>query len=151
MSAIRSILDDKGWTLHAVGGDITVFEAVSKMCRSHIGALLVNDNGKPIGIVSERDIMRRVVLERRNPTTTSVSEVMTRELVFVLIDAAHEEAMELMVERSCRHLPVLQNGSVVGMVSMGDLVRWTNRNHEHEIQALNEYVSGAPPPRAASM
>ena len=146
MSTIRSILDDKGWTIHSVNGDATVFDAVSKMCRSHIGALLVYDNGKPIGIVSERDIMRRVVLERRNPTVTSVAEIMTRELVFVLIDAAHEDAMELMIERSCRHLPVLDDGQVVGMVSMGDLVRWTNRNHEHEIQALHEYVSGAPPP-----
>jgi CBS domain-containing protein len=68
MSTIRSVLDDKGWTVHGVGGDATVFEAVSRMCGGRIGALLVNDNGKPIGIVSERDIMRRVVLERRDPS-----------------------------------------------------------------------------------
>jgi signal-transduction protein with cAMP-binding, CBS, and nucleotidyltransferase domain len=146
MSTIRSILDDKGWKIHAVGGDVTVFDAVSKMCRSHIGALLVNDNGKPIGIVSERDIMCRVVLSRRDPSTTSVADVMTHELAFVLLEATPEDAMALMIERSCRHLPVLADGHVVGMISMGDLVRWTNRNHEHEIRALQEYVSGAPPP-----
>ena len=146
MSTIRSILDDKGWTIHAVGGDATVFDAVSKMCRSHIGALLVNDNGKPIGIVSERDIMSRVVLNRRDPSATSVAAVMTHELAFVLLEATPEDAMELMIERSCRHLPVLADGHVVGMISMGDLVRWTNRNLEHEIRALQEYVSGAPPP-----
>jgi CBS domain-containing protein len=145
MSTIREILDTKGWTIHAVGGDETVFDAVSKMCRSHIGALLVNDSGKPIGIVSERDLMTRVVLERRDPAATNVAEIMTREIVFVLLDATPESAMALMIERRCRHLPVLDDGRVVGVVSMGDLVRWTNRNHEHEIQALQEYVSGAPP------
>jgi signal-transduction protein with cAMP-binding, CBS, and nucleotidyltransferase domain len=145
MSTIRTILDDKGWTIHAVGAEVNVFEAVSRMCRRRIGALLVNDNDKPIGIVSERDIMRRVVLERRDPSATSVAEVMTHELAFVLIDAAAEDAMALMIERRCRHLPVLQDGSVVGMVSMGDLVRSTTRNHEHEIRSLQEYVSGAPP------
>ena len=143
MSTIRSILDDKGWAIYTVGGDATVFEAVSRMCRNHIGALLVNDNGKLIGIISERDIMRRVVLEHRDPSSTSVAEVMTRELAFVLIDASPGDAMALMIERRCRHLPVLDDGREVGMVSMGDLVRWTNRNHVHEIQALQEYVSGA--------
>jgi CBS domain-containing protein len=144
MSTVNSILDDKGWTIHAVPGDFTVFDAVTRMCRNHIGALLVNDNGKPVGIVSERDIMRRVVLERRDPLTTNVAEVMTHELAFVLIDATAEDAMALMIERGCRHLPVLDDGSVVGMVSMGDIVRSTNRNRDHEIRMLHEYVSGAP-------
>jgi signal-transduction protein with cAMP-binding, CBS, and nucleotidyltransferase domain len=86
--------------------------------------------------------MRRVVLERRDPSVTSVAAVMTRELVFILVEAAPGEATALMVQRRCRHLPVLQDGKVVGIVSMGDLVRWTNRNHEHEIRSLQEYVSG---------
>lgn len=145
MSTIQSILDDKGWTIHGVVGDVTVFQAISTMCRNHIGALLVSDNnGKPIGILSERDIMRRVALERRDPSATSVAEVMTHEIVFVLIDASPEDAMALMIERRCRHLPVLQDELVVGMISMGDLVNWTNRNCEYEIRVLQEYVSGVP-------
>jgi CBS domain-containing protein len=114
------------------------------MCGRRIGALLVSDNGKPIGIVSERDIMRRVVLERRDPSATGVAAVMTRELAFVLIDATPEDAMALMVERRCRYLPVLHDGKVIGIVSMGDLVRWTNRSHEHETRASQEYVCNRP-------
>ena len=145
MNTIQSILDDKGWTIYGVGGDVTVFDAIRTMCRNHIGALLVNDNNdKPIGILSERDIMRRVALERRDPSATSVADVMTSEIAFVLIDATPEDAMALMIERRCRHLPVLQDEIVVGMISMGDLVHWTNRNREHEIRVLQEYVSGVP-------
>jgi CBS domain-containing protein len=145
MSTIRSILDGKGWTLHAVSGDATVFEAISKMCALHIGALLVNASDKPIGIVSERDLMRRVVLERRDPSATTVAAVMTHELAFIALDAAPEQAMALMVQRCCRHLPVLEGEAVVGLVSMGDLVRWTIHSNEHEIRSLQEYVSGVPP------
>jgi signal-transduction protein with cAMP-binding, CBS, and nucleotidyltransferase domain len=142
MSTIRSILDGKGWTIHSVSGAATVFEAVRQMCGSHVGALLVLDNDKPTGIVSERDIMRRVLLERRDPSVTEVSAVMTRDLAFILLEAGPEEATALMVERGCRHLPVLHDGKVVGILSMGDLVRWSNRNHEHQIRSLQEYVSG---------
>jgi len=143
MSTIRTILDGKGWTIHSVSGDATVLDAVRQMCRNHVGALLVLDANKPVGIVSERDIMRRVLLERRDASVTRVAAVMTQELTYILVEAAPEEATALMVQRGCRHLPVLQDGKVVGLVSMGDLVRWTNRSHEHEIQSLNEYVSGA--------
>jgi signal-transduction protein with cAMP-binding, CBS, and nucleotidyltransferase domain len=145
MSTIRSILDAKGWTIHSVSASATVFEAVRQMCRSHVGALLVNNNDKTLGIISERDIMRRVLLERRDPSVTSVAAVMTPDLAFILVEAEPSEATALMVERGCRHLPVLQDGKVVGIVSMGDLVRWTNRNHEHEIRSLQEYVSGVSP------
>jgi CBS domain-containing protein len=143
MSTIRSILDGKGWTIHSVSAGATVFEAVTRMCRNHIGALLVLDGDKPTGILSERDIMRRVVLEGRDPSVTEVATVMTRDLAFIRLEAVSEEATALMIERGCRHLPVLQDGRVVGIVSMGDLVRWTNRNNEHEIRSLQEYVSGA--------
>jgi len=145
MSTIQSILDDKGWAIHCVGGDVTVIEAIGTMCHNHIGALVVNDdNDKPIGILSERDIMRRVALERRDPAATNVAEVMTHDIAFLSIDATPEDAMALMIERRCRHLPVLEDEIVVGMISMGDLVHWTNRSHEHEIRALQEYVSGVP-------
>ena len=112
------------------------------MCQLRVGALLVVRFGKPVGILSERDIMTRFLLERRDPVDTKVEEVMTHEVLCIAPDRSPEEAMSIMTDRRVRHLPVMEGRSVIGIVSIGDLVRWASRNQEFEIRTLREYVSG---------
>ena len=142
MSVLRSILEGKDKTIHAVGPDDMVLDAVGKMCRSHVGALLVNEHDRPVGILSERDILTRVLLARRDPSTTRIADVMTREIVFVGLHTELEETMTLMMERRVRQLPVVESRTVVGIVSMSDLLRWQSRNQDYEIRTLKAYVSG---------
>ena len=145
METLRTILETKGTTIHATRPDVAVFSAVSEMCRQHVGALLVMDEGVALGIISERDMLTRVLLQRRDPITTKVSEVMTTEVVCVELDTSPTEAMRIMTERRCRHLPVVSDGKVIGLVSIGDLVRWSSRSQEYEIRMLHEYVEGRYP------
>jgi signal-transduction protein with cAMP-binding, CBS, and nucleotidyltransferase domain len=142
MDTIRSILEEKGYEVHAVAPDATVLEAVDKMCAARIGALLVATPNATLGIVSERDIMARVILERRDPAQTRVERVMTRAVACVHVDDHFHEAMAVMTERCCRHLPVVAEGRIVGMISIGDLVRRASREQEFEIRLLTEYVRG---------
>jgi CBS domain-containing protein len=146
MSALRSILESKrDQSVYYVGPDATVLDAVARMCRSHVGALLVEENEQPIGIVSERDIMTRLVLERRDAATTTVAEIMTRDVLCIDPEHEPEEVMALMTERRVRHLPVVEGRRVVGIVSIGDLVRWAIRNQEFEVRILRDYVCGVYP------
>jgi CBS domain-containing protein len=145
METLRTILETKGRTVHRTEPDASVLVAVDEMCRHRVGALLVMDRDAPVGIVSERDLLRRVLLERRDPTTTRVGEVMTSEIVCVEIDSSPGKAMRIMTERRCRHLPVLVDGKIGGLVSIGDLVRWASQNQQFEIRMLHEYVEGRYP------
>ena len=128
-----------------VGPECTAHEAVAKMCENRIGALLVEENQEPIGIVSERDVMTRLVLERRDPTSTSVREIMTKDVLCIDLDYEPEEVMALMTERRVRHLPVVEGGKVVGIISIGDLVRWVSHNQDFEIRVMRDYVAGVYP------
>ena len=146
MSELLSILDEKPSTVHAVRPHVTVLAAVEKMCHHHIGALLVRDDDDAIlGIVSERDVMKRVVLRRLDASVTPVAAIMTVDVAYVDLDAPPEEAMAIMTQRRCRHLPVFSAGRLVGIVSIGDLVRWGSRTQAYEIQSLRDYVTGAYP------
>lgn len=142
MDTIRDILDEKGYEVHFIAPEATALEAVDLMCAKRIGALLVATSEATLGIISERDVMTRVILERREPEETRVERVMTRAVACVHLDTHAREAMALMTERRCRHLPVVADGAVVGMVSIGDLVRWGSREQEIEIKMLTEYVRG---------
>ena len=141
MESVGDILGEKGRTVHTTRSTATVLEAVQLMAAKHIGALVVSVDDRPVGILSERDIMMRVILERRDPATTAVGDVMTREVVCIESATRGEEAMAIMTERRCRHLPVMRGGHVEGMISIGDLVRCASREHEFEIRMLTEYVS----------
>jgi len=145
MDSLRSILEIKGRTLHHVSPDETVLAAVDKMCALHVGSLLVTDESMTRGIVSERDIMRRVVLLRRDPALTRVKEIMTTSVACIDETASVEEAMALMTKRRFRHLPVMRDGRVAGMISIGDLVHWVSQHQEFEIRVLNDYVCGRYP------
>ena len=145
MSALRTILEGKGTTVQYVGPDVTVLEAVNRMCRSHIGALLVEEHDEAIGIITERDIMMRLVLEKRDPAGTRVADIMTRDVLCIDPDQEPEQAMAMMTEHRVRHLPVVEGRRVVGILSIGDLVRWASRNQDFEIRSLYDYVNGVYP------
>jgi CBS domain-containing protein len=145
MSTVRSVLENKGRQVYTIRDRSTVDDAVVEMCRVKAGALLaVDPKGRPTGILSERDLLVRVLLAHRDPATTLVRDVMTRGLVCVDEDEPVERALSLMNERRCRHLPVVHDG-VVGLVSIGDLVRMAYGEHEHELHVLHDYIEGKYP------
>jgi CBS domain-containing protein len=145
MQALEAVLEHKGWDVHAVEATATVIQAVDKMCQAHVGAILVMDGDELAGIFSERDLMTRVVLARKDPARTRVADVMSRDVVSIAVDTAPREAMALMTKRRVRHLPLVEGRRIVGIVSIGDLVRWTIDEREHEIADLHEYVAGRYP------
>jgi CBS domain-containing protein len=145
METLRPILESKGPAVHRARPGETVLVAVDEMCRHHIGVLLVMEGDAVLGILSERDLLTRVLLERRDPAATVARDVMTREIVCVELDTSPTEAMRIMTERRCRHLPVVTDGKIVGLVSIGDLVRWASQSQEYEIRMLHDYVEGRYP------
>lgn len=145
MESVGDILDEKGSMVFRTRPDAMVYEAVEEMCLRRVGALLVCEGETPVGMFSERDLMVRVILARRDPEITSVGEVMTRDVVCVPRSTRAREAMAIITERRCRHLPVVEGGRVAGVVSIGDLVRYITHNQEYEIQTLTDYVVGRYP------
>ena len=142
MGHVSDILDNKGREVLSIEGRATVYEAIAKMVEGNVGALLVNEDGRLAGIVTERDYLRRVTLEGRDERTTPVREIMSPELVYVGRDATIDECMAIMTERRIRHLPVLADGrEVVGIVSIGDLVKFQSKEQSVQIQFLTEYIS----------
>lgn len=139
---VGAVLSEKGRQVHSVNGDATVRAAVRAMNEAGIGALLVMKQDDVAGMFTERDVLRRVVDAGRDPNTTRVREVMTHDLVVVAPSTRIEEAMALMTEHRCRHLPVMDNGVLVGMVSIGDMNRWVSMNLESDLQRLTEYITG---------
>jgi CBS domain-containing protein len=145
MNTIRHVLETKGYEVHSTTPTTVVLKAVDEMCRRHVGALLVLDGRAPVGVVSERDLLTRILLKRRDPAVTLVRDVMTTGIVCVELDSTIEEAMGIMTHHRCRHLPVVEHGTVVGIVSIGDLVRWASQDQQYEIRMLHEYVEGRYP------
>jgi CBS domain-containing protein len=142
MQSIGEILDEKGHEVYFIAPTATVLQAVELMCARRVGALLVATPNATRGIISERDVLTRVILERRDPAKTKVEDVMTHAVACVRPMTRAREAMAVMTERRCRHLPVISDERVVGMVSIGDLVRAASREQEAEIRMLHEYVRG---------
>jgi CBS domain-containing protein len=147
MESLGEILREKGSTVYTSPPTATVLEAVETMGAKHVGAVLVCDEGGLIGILSERDILTRVILAHRDPGKTTVSDVMTREIVCADPETSGEEAMAIMTDRRVRHLPVVSGEGLEGIISIGDLVRVAARDQEFEVRMLIDYVStGAIPP-----
>ena len=139
---VSSVLAEKGRQLYTTTRGTSVAAAVSEMNEKGVGALLVVEGGRPVGIFTERDVLVRIVDADLDPAQTRVGDVMTRDPLTVTPELRVEEAMELMTARRFRHLPVLQDGQLVGMLSIGDLLRWMTLNQEDHIRRMTEYISG---------
>lgn len=139
---VSSVLAEKGRHVYTVEKTATVAEAVREMNEKGVGALLVLEGRRPAGIFTERDVLRRVVDADKDPALLRVAEVMTRHLVMIAPNFRVEEAMELMTARRFRHLPVVEEGEVVGMLSSGDLMRWVTMDQEEHIRQMSAYING---------
>ncbi len=141
MGTVSDVLSHKGAVIHSIAPDATVHDAVVMMVGANVGSLLVISAGEVIGIVTERDYLRRVALADRPQRTIAVREVMTAPVVTVTGSAGIEECLELMTERRFRHLPVVENGALQGVVSIGDLVKARGAEQSTHINVLQEYIS----------
>jgi CBS domain-containing protein len=141
---VSDILEEKGDNVLQIEASATVFDAIKLMVDSNVGSLLVTENGKLIGIVTERDYLRRVTLEGRTERETLIGEIMTSPLVYVTPDTSIDECMAVMTERRIRHLPVLTEGrDIAGIVSIGDLVKFRSKQQSFQIKLLTDYISSA--------
>ena len=143
MNRLAEILEDKGRGVLSIDADASVLEAVQLMVEMNVGSLLVTDGGEIAGIVTERDYLRRVTLEGRTETETRVGEIMSSPLVIATPETTIDECMAVMTDRRIRHLPVVEDGDVVGLVSIGDLVKFTSKQQSFEIQYLTNYITTA--------
>jgi CBS domain-containing protein len=142
MTTAKDIIRYKGQTVHAVRPDDTVLAALGVMAEHDIGAVLVVEGEELLGILSERDYARKVVLLGRASRDSPVRLIMTANVVCVPPNRTIEECMGLMTERRCRHLPVVENGRVIGLVSIGDLVKAMIDEKEFTINQLKNYIAG---------
>ena len=140
VNCLAEILEEKGGDVLEVSADTSVLEAVHEMVDHNVGSLLVTDAGEVVGIVTERDYLRRVTLQGRTEQAP-VSEIMSSPLVVATRETTIDECMALMTERRIRHVPVVEGGSVVGLVSIGDLVKFKSKQQTFEIQFLNDYIT----------
>jgi CBS domain-containing protein len=142
MTMLSQLLDLKGHEVYSVKPDTAVIDAIRVMAERHVGALLVLEGGRLVGIVSERDYARKVVLLGRSSDTTPVRDIMTSPVVTIEPDGTVDDAMRLMTERRIRHLPVLRDARVAGIVSIGDLVKSVIAEQRHTIEDLRSYIQG---------
>ncbi len=142
MKSVHDILKDKGHDVWSVNPDDTIFDSLKVMADKEVGALLVMDGDKLVGIVTERDYARKVILEGKSSQSSSVSEIMTGQVLCVNPQQTIDECMALMTDKRARHLPVVDNKQVVGIVSIGDLVKATINEQQVIIEHLQHYISG---------
>lgn len=139
---VRDVLRKKGDDVYSVGPLSTVIDAVNVMNDHHVGSVLVMEAGEPVGIFSERDVLVRVVAAHRDPRQTLVREVMTTRLYTTSPDEPLLTVMRLMTERRCRHVPVMDGDDLVGLISIGDITKASQRNLQQEVRELSSYISG---------
>ena len=141
MHTVSEILSEKSGAVIQIDGGATVFEAVTAMVESNVGALLVTDGEEIAGIFTERDYLRRIAVEGRRSRATLVRDVMSAPVICVTPETGVEESMALMSDRRIRHAAVVEKGALVGMISIGDLVQFTSKRQTFQIQYLTDYIS----------
>jgi CBS domain-containing protein len=139
---ISSVIGNKGGQVWALGPAASVYDAIALMAEKEVGALPIMDGGQLLGIISERDYARKVVLKGRSSKETPVTEIMSSPVVSVHPSQTVEECMHIVTERRIRHLPVMEGNRIVGMVSIGDLVNWVITAQKATIQHLEAYIAG---------
>ena len=141
---VRQILDRKGHDVWSLAPDATVYEAIVLMAEKGIGALPVISAGELVGIISERDYARKVILMGRHSRETRIREIMTNPVITVTPDLKADECMQIVTERRIRHLPVTDRGQLIGVVSIGDLVESIMNHQAETIEQLTSYIEGRP-------
>jgi CBS domain-containing protein len=142
MGKVRNILEGKGNNIFSVEPTTIVYSAIETMAQKNIGGLLICENGKLVGIFTERDYARKLILKGKSSKDTTIGELMTKNPFTVSLDSSIEECMELMSNRRIRHLPVIENGELVGVISIGDVVRFIIEEQKSIIAHLESYIAG---------
>ncbi len=142
MSRVRDILNAKDGKIQSISPKATVYEALEKMSEKEIGALVVMENKKVVGIISERDYARKIILQGKTSKKTLVKEVMSTNLFSVTPDTSVEDAMILMTGKHVRHLPVFEKNKFVGIISIGDVVKLVISHKDFLINQLSDYIAG---------
>lgn len=143
MATVSELLARKGNAVHTITRTKTVFEAIGLMVARNVGALVVLDGARPCGMITERDYLRKVAIVGRASKSTFVQEIMSDQLVYVTPDTPVEECMLRMTNARIRHLPVLNDARLVGVVSIGDLVKFLAEERQHQIRELTAYIQGS--------
>ena len=141
MQTVRELLGKKGGQIWSVSPDSTVYDALQLMAEKNIGAVLVRDGDHVLGIVSERDYARQVILKGKTSRDTPVREIMTTRVIYVVPERTVEDCMALMTDKRIRHLPVLANGKLVGVLSIGDIVKAVISEKQFMIEQLESYIT----------
>lgn len=142
MKKVKDILDAKGRDIWSIGPSASVYDAMKLMADKEIGSLMVMEGTKLVGLISERDYARKVILLGRSSKTTQVKEIMTSRVVYAQPEQNIEECMALVTEKRVRHLPVMEQGELIGVISIGDLVKSIIAEQKFIIEQLERYISG---------
>ena len=145
VDSVRLVLKQKGQDIWYVSPDACVYDAIEIMAEKYVGALLVVADGNLVGVVSERDYARKVILQGKSSKQTQVKEIMTSPAIFVTPEHTVEDSMRIMTEKHIRHLPVVEDGKILGVVSIGDLVKWMISAQQQTISQLHSYITNTYP------
>jgi CBS domain-containing protein len=143
--SVRSVLDNKGGSVYHVSPETPVYEALEAMARHDIGALLVISSAGLCGVFSERDYARKIILQGKASRETPVGDIMSSSAIVAHPEQTVDDCMHLMTKFRVRYLPVVDQGAVTGVLSIGDLVNWIIHRQEHEIEQLSHYIAGSYP------
>lgn len=144
MATVKQILDKKGYQIYSVSPKQTVYEALQLMAEKEIGALPVFDDNKLVGIMSERDYARKIILKEKTSKNSLVEEIMSKDVIYVESNVTEEECMALMVNKRVRHLPVCEGEDIIGFISIGDVVKAVIDSKEFMIEQLINYIQDKP-------
>ena len=141
MASVRQVLQSKGHDIWSIGPELSVYDAIAMMAQQEVGALVVLDGETLVGVLSERDYARKVVLQGRSSRDTKIKDIMTTRVAFARPDQSVQDCMAMMTDKRIRHLPVMDGDELLGVISIGDLVKSIIEEQQHVIEQLEQYIS----------